>query len=412
MEELLAKWKRKLRPHPGVRRKGEAMAAAVQKRLKAAGLSADCVLGGSVAKGTHLRDAADVDLFVRFSPTYESGALSNLLEPALAPFRPERLHGSRDYFSFERGGLTFEAVPVLRIAKAEEAKNVTDASLLHVAWTTARLRIRPELADEIRLAKQFCKAARLYGAESYIAGFSGHILDILAFAHGSFLRLLEQAARWESRAIIDIEGHHVDPLAALNVAKIVSPLIVVDPIQPDRNAAAAVSKEKYLLFKEKAAAFLARPSDEFFVLKPIREAELRARFSQSMLLLVRVQTLPQKRDVAGSKILKVFSHLRDELARHEFLVLDAGWQLEPKPLLYFALTRETLPATMLRVGPPIGAARHAAAFRDKHNRARVEKGRLVASIRRTYRTPDLLVRDLLNAPYVKERVKKASLRTR
>ncbi len=412
MEALLKRWRARLMPRPAVKAKALLMAQALQDRLKAAGLAADCLLGGSVAKGTHLRDDADVDLFVRFSQKYPTDSLPDLLEPVLSSFAPQRLHGSRDYFQFEHGSLTYEVVPVLRITGQGQAKNVTDMSPLHVVWTVDHLKARPELADEIRLAKQFCKAAHLYGAESYIAGFSGHILDILTVAHGSFLHLLEAAAQWQDRAIIDIEGHHIDPLTALNAAKIVSPLIVVYPIQPDRNAAAAVSREKFGAFKEKAATFLAHPADDFFTLAPISEAKVARRFKHSLLLFVRVVALPQKRDVAGSKILKVFNHVRSQLVHHGFTLLDTGWQLEPRPLLFFALKRERLPATTQRVGPPGRAAAHAEAFRKKHRAATVEGGRLVARVPRLYRTADHLVKDLLCAPYVRERVQKAALSTR
>ena len=61
----------------------------------------------------------------------------------------------------------------------------------------------------------------------------------------------------------------------LNKSKTQSPLIIVDPVQPDRNAAAAVSREKFEIFKKKAREFISKPEVEFFQVKKIDIKELK-----------------------------------------------------------------------------------------------------------------------------------------
>src|SRR3990167_7967472 len=51
---------------------------------------------------------------------------------------------------------------------AKEAKNMTDVSLLHVGWVKKRL--NKKLADQVRLAKKFFRAQKVYGAETFIRG--------------------------------------------------------------------------------------------------------------------------------------------------------------------------------------------------------------------------------------------------
>jgi tRNA nucleotidyltransferase (CCA-adding enzyme) len=257
MEELLKKTIKRIRPvkMPEV--------DSTIKKINSVLKNARCVAGGSLAKKTNLRNDFDIDLFARFDYSLRKKDLSNLLEKALKKVfkKVERVHGSRDYFQV-KNKITFEIVPVLNIKSYKKAENVTDMSPFHVEYVNKKL--NSKLRNEIRLAKQFCKSIRVYGAESYIQGFSGHVLDLLILYYGSFVQLLEQASVWGNRVIIDVDKKLKDPMKELNESKTVSPLIVVDPIQPDRNAAAALSQEKFELFKKKSREFLQKPSEKYF----------------------------------------------------------------------------------------------------------------------------------------------------
>ena len=222
-----------------------------------AGEGREVVAGGSTSKGTNLAGNFDVDIFVRFK---EDGQLDDMLEALVKELNVdyERIHGSRDYFTFTYKGFFFEIVPVKYVTRAEDAENVTDMSPLHVFW--AKEKLNENLRSDIRLAKQFCKASGTYGAESYINGISGHVLDILIIHYNGFENLLKAASTWEGKTIIDPEHKHDDALAALNEAKTHSPLIVIDPVDPSRNAAAALGEEKYDTFIDVAKHYLAAPS--------------------------------------------------------------------------------------------------------------------------------------------------------
>src|SRR3990167_5619623 len=122
-----------------------------QKSIKA-------ILGGSGAKGTWLK-SFDADIFVLFDYGKfkdKSSELSDVLERILRKRFKNiiRLHGSRDYFQIRQGNFTFEIVPILKIQKAEQAKNITDVSPLHSRWVLKH----KKLAGEMRLAKQIGRA--------------------------------------------------------------------------------------------------------------------------------------------------------------------------------------------------------------------------------------------------------------
>ncbi len=249
--ELLKQVIGELRPKKDVVNKCIIVLDSINSEIKKKKIKAMAVLGGSIAKGTFLKDDYDCDIFVKFNLSYKKKDISNLLEKILKTFpRVNRIHGSRDYFNFKSNGINFEIVPVLNIKKAEQEINITDCSPLHVKWVKDNLDKNPKLSDEIRLTKAFCKACNVYGAESYLRGFSGHVLDILTIYYNGFIPLLENAVKWKEKEVIDFNNYHKgSALERLNKSKL-SSLIVIDPIQPERNAAAVLSKENFLLFKK------------------------------------------------------------------------------------------------------------------------------------------------------------------
>ena len=150
----------------------------LEKELKKQRIKAGMFVGGSFAKGTIVKqDEYDIDIFVRFEKKGDIGDILGRIINKIckeAELKCEKVHGSRDYYKiFITKGIVFEIIPVLSIKKPADAENVTDLSYFHVNYVR-RKAVR--LGNEIRLAKQFCHAQGVYGAESYIQGFSGYAL--------------------------------------------------------------------------------------------------------------------------------------------------------------------------------------------------------------------------------------------
>ena len=226
---------------------------------------------GSFRKQTQLKNFFDIDVFVQFDYKHyvsKEREISNILEKRLKKtFKNlKRVHGSRDYFQTNQDRYVFEIIPILEIKSHEKAKNITDISPLHTKWVAKNSK---NITSEIKLTKTFLKAQNIYGADSYIKGFSGYACEILTIHYGSFLKLLKATKKWKAQQIIDNEKHYrrKDPLLYLNKSKTRSPLVLIDPVQPNRNATAALNKRSYNLFRKKAAGFLLNPSTSFFVQK-------------------------------------------------------------------------------------------------------------------------------------------------
>lgn len=393
-----------LRPSKDISKKADISIKKINNEIKKQKIKAVCVKGGSIAKNTHLKDDHDCDLFVKFDISYKDENISKLLEKILKKFRVNLIHGSRDYFQLKSEGITYEIIPVLNIKKAEDAENVTDFSPLHVNW----VKKSPRMLDEIRLSKAFCKAQDIYGAESYIKGFSGHVLDILTIYHRGFVKLLKASQKWKEKEVIDFYNFHKGKaLKNLNISKTHSPLIVIDPIEPYRNAAAALDKEKFHVFKKKAKEFLNKPSKEFFKRKKFSLAEIKKKAKNDKLVVLKITALPGKEDIVGSKLLKCLEFIEKQFKLNDFKVKLSGWDWDKKKkaLFYFVIEKELLPGKKLRIGPPLKNKKHSKMFKRKHKNCFVKKGRLYAQIKREFRDGEKFIKYLIKQDYIKERVK-------
>lgn len=378
---------------------------------------AKAVLGGSGAKGTWLPGAHDADVFVQFDyKKFYAKDISFILERHLRKnFRGvERLHGSRDYFQIEQEGFIFEIVPILKINKSSDAGNITDVSMLHAKWVKKKIDAKPVLADQIRLMKLFCKANKVYGAESYINGFSGYVCEILIIYYGSFKKLVNSATKWTPKVVIDIEKHYKnknDVLFNLNNSKLVSPLVVVDPVQEDRNAAAALSQEMFDDFINVCKKFHKNPTLKAFERKKVTLESLKKKAGKRKLVVIKVKSNEGKEDVVGCKLLKVFEFISKGLSEHEFKVADSGWDFDKdsKSIMWWILPNKKLRPTKVIAGPPKEMEDHVKDFKKKYSKIYFSKGNAMAKVKREYREPDKLVKDLIKEKYVKEKVQDVEL---
>jgi tRNA nucleotidyltransferase (CCA-adding enzyme) len=377
----------------------------IQKGFDKLKVKVEAVLGGSVAKGTFLKNY-DMDIFVRFYNNPSSDMLERVLKKEFK--KVDRLHGSRDYFQIVHAGKRYEVVPVLKIKKSEQAENVTDVSMLHVAWVNKHLK-NP---GEVKLAKLFCKAQKVYGAESYINGFSGYLLEILVVNYGSFDKLINAAAKWKPRLVIDAAKHyknHDEVFKSLNASKLVSPIIVIDPVQKSRNAAAAVNAETFNKLVESAKRYARRPSIRFFIKKRFSLEELRKKAKNAEIVALKVEPVKGKEDVVYTKLLKAYEFLKANIEKKDFNIIKSEFEVD-ESIFWFIVNPKELPAQMTVVGPKKDVRpEFIRDFKKKYKKIKLEKGRYTAVAKRKYLTPMQLVKDLIRHEYFKERVRRVCI---
>jgi tRNA nucleotidyltransferase (CCA-adding enzyme) len=249
------------------------------------------------------------------------------------------------------------------------------------------------------------KANHVYGAESHINGFSGHVVDLLVLAYGSFQDVLQATEEWQPKTIIDVEEHHDTPMLTLNESKTHGPLIVVDPIQPDRNAAAAVNQESYDAFKDAAKAFLKTPSEGAFHIPTLDERFEGAQVNDDdyTTIQVNVDFDDDRHDVSGSRLQKINDHLDRRLN-------DANFHVETSFIHHdntsaIILTATTTPTTEDNViqGPPLDQENHVERFKAAHDVVEEHMGRVIAHEPNQYETVSEALTDIFEDDYVTSR---------
>jgi tRNA nucleotidyltransferase (CCA-adding enzyme) len=380
------------------------------KKLNTGLKNAKAVLYGSGAKGTWLKGGFDADVFVKYDYkkySDKSETLSDLLEKQLKKkFKNfERLHGSRDYFRIEQEKFMFEIIPILDIKKSVQAKNITDISPLHASWVKSK--VNNKLVDEIRLVKKFCKAQKVYGAESYIRGFSGYVTEILTINYGGFDKLLRAATKWKEKQVVDIKKYHKNALMDLNKSKTVSPLIVVDPVDKERNAAASLTLEKFEYFKKVCADYIKKPSVEFFEEKEITEEDIKKKAGKNKLVLAYATPVNGKDDVVGAKLLKAYEYMAEKLSDYEFKIYNKGWtwDKEKKAIYWFVVDNKDLDVYEKRIGPSLEMKMHVEKFKQKHGKTFEEKGRICANVKREYVKAEEFLKELVKEEWFKNNTK-------
>jgi len=343
----------------------------LKKKIKIKKINADIFIGGSIAKNTLVKkDKYDIDIFVRFDKKYKDNEISSILGKILGG-SAKRIHGSRDYYNSVKNEIIIEIIPVIKIKSPKEALNVTDLSYFHVNYIVDKLKKNKKLADEIMLAKSFCFAMDVYGAESYINGFSGYALELLICHYGSFLKFVKEVAESTEfeKIIIDDAGFYKkkeNVLIEVNEAKIQNPIILIDPTFKDRNALASLSYETYSKFKKACSDFLKHPNSEFFIKKNLF-SELNKKYGKE-LKIITVKTNKQKGDIAGTKSRKFSSFFIREV-RKEFNVKVAEFDYDDvKNIAYVYLVVDKKPSETIK-GPPIINIRGLTAFKKAHANA-------------------------------------------
>lgn len=343
-------------------------------------INAEVFIGGSFAKKTLIKkDPYDIDIFIRFDKKYKNEVLSDLTEKIIVGIRNTRIHGSRDYFKIKTGeNLFLEVVPVKRIKNSREAENITDLSYSHVNYIKRKIRSE-KLLDEIRLAKAFCYANNSYGAESYVGGFSGYALELLIYYYGSFIKFINAMANVKDKQIIDIEKHHKNKdriLMDLNEAKLKSPIVLIDPTYKQRNVLAALSEETFRNFQNVCRNFLKKPIKEFFIPKivDIKKIKLNANKRGLEFILLKIITDKQEGDVAGSKLLKFYKHLNNEILKF-FEVKAKGFEYQGKKSARAFFVGKKKP-WILVTGPSINDKENLKRFKNKHKYCFIKNNRI------------------------------------
>jgi len=241
------------------------------------GYDVEPIVVGSTSKGTDLSGDKDLDIFLQFpAETTRQQLEEEGLSIGKETFHKLDVEYEIDYSEhpYTKGVYKGYEVELVPCYSEEGIKSSVDRTPLHTEYVKEKIRENTGLGQEIRLLKKFMKGVNIYGAEEKIRGFSGYLVEILTIHYGGFRKTLKASANWSIGEVIDPESQW-DNIHSLKYYFPDAPLIVVDPVDKDRNVAAAVSMQKMSEYMVAAREFLEDPDKKYFYppQKPVRDKQ-------------------------------------------------------------------------------------------------------------------------------------------
>ncbi len=356
----------------------------IGKKIKNLKINAEIFVGGSFSKNTLIKkDVYDIDVFIRFEK--KSKEISEITKKIIRGIKNQIIvHGSRDYFKIKVSPIAYiELIPVIKINNPKDAENITDLSYSHVNYINKKIKKNKRILEDIMLAKAFCYANNCYGAESYISGFSGYGLELLVYHYGGFLRFIKEMVKiGKEKLVIDIEKQYKnkqDVFMNLNSSKLHSPIILIDPTYKQRNVLAALSEESFERFKKVCAKFLRNPNPGFFEPKKtdIEKIKKYSKDRKYEFSIMRIETDRQEGDIAGSKLLKFYKHIKNEIEKY-FEIKKTGFEYSGKKTAncFFVVKGKK---EIIVSGPETKDKENVKSFKKIHKKTFVKKDRVYAS---------------------------------
>jgi len=361
------------------------------------------ILVGSAARGTWISNEHDLDIFISFpedtpEQDLKTVGLNIARQVAADADNSEERYAEHPYVHAVFGDFEVDLVPCFRVGSAAQIKSAVDRTPFHNLFILDRIK---GLEDEVLLLKQFMKGAGVYGSDLRTGGFSGYLAELLVIHYGSFMKVLQAADGWKSGIIIDIIEHgnkqHNDPL------------VVVDPTDPARNVAAALTLDRFAGFIDRARQYLDSPAIEQFLhnpAAPLSDTEFKnitARRGTDLLAVV-FDKPDVVDDVLYPQLFMLHNSITDLLSRNGFIVLNCDvWAGDGEAAVMLEMEVSCLPPVKKHAGPPVWERSHAGNFKQKYlqnkglSKVYIENGRYVVDVPRPYTGPvELIKSELLN----------------
>jgi tRNA nucleotidyltransferase (CCA-adding enzyme) len=398
-EEVLAEIKPTPAEKERVRQVAQELMESLREEARKRRIPAEPVLVGSVAKDTYLK-RPEIDVFVAFPRDTPREDLERWgLELGEVLEDPQRRYAEHPYTRGVFQGYDADVVPCYRLEEPSERMTAVDRTPFHLRYV--REMLKEDQKDEVRLLKRFMKGVGVYGAEARVQGFSGYLCELLILRYGTFRDVLRAAKAWRPPVRLRLEAEARREFE--------EPLVFVDPVDGERNAASAVSLESLSTFIYAAREYLRNPDRVFFFPEEPRPRkaedliqDMKRRGSAFLAVVSRIPDLPE--DVLYPQLRKAEQATATLLEDHDFRVFRSrSYIAKGEWLLLVEMEVHRLPDVRKHLGPPPWL-KNADSFTEKWRASEdrvagpyVEDGRLVVEIRRRDVDAARLVRDKISA---------------
>jgi tRNA nucleotidyltransferase (CCA-adding enzyme) len=259
--------------------------------------------GSTGIKQTQLRNDFDIDLFIgldyqHYRPKYKGLSKNKLKKiskkdflelctrwiiPSLNSeefYNPRLLYAEHPYVTvdYSLGEIKIKIDIVLYFdLELDEIKThgpitAVDRSPWHGRFIRGNL--SNDQKNDVRLLKQFFKANHSYGDKSSVGkvGFIGYSAELLIYYHDNLRNVFNNFHSLKSKPL-DFYKREASDLQKIQHFQN-DYLIIVDPIDKNRNVGSAISEQAYNYCNYRINQFLKNPDKTFFKIEPIKRTKL------------------------------------------------------------------------------------------------------------------------------------------
>lgn len=294
--------------------------------------------GGSYPKDTWLPGGSDVDIFIKFDPSVPEDRFADVAQEigfaSLERYGPYARFSEHPYVEASMDGTKINVVPCYLVSPGSW-KSSADRTQFHTEFM--RKNLSEPMRGSVRLLKQFLLNNGIYGAEISQQGFSGYVAEVLVWNFGSFEGVVRSVAGAARGQVIGTAAKEFDTLVT-----------IMDPVDPRRNLAAAISDENIGRFILLCRAFLKKPAVSFFRSQKIRAATELAKNC----VVVRFGYEPRGPDVIWGQLKRAAHAMAARLESGGFEVIRSGAHVDGRAAhLVFLLGSTRISEYCINRGP-------------------------------------------------------------
>ncbi|MGV9203386.1 MAG: hypothetical protein ACOC44_05115 [Promethearchaeia archaeon] len=247
--------------------------------------------------------------------------------------------------------------------------------------------------DEVRLLKQFFKACYSYGDKSAVGrvGFIGYSAELLIYHFEDIITVFQHFGQLQTTAL-DYFGRDSSKLK--NKKRFQNDyLIIVDPVDKNRNVASAISERAYNYCNKQIKEFLKDPEESYFQIEPLspinKDAENIDHFFivelQNTDLEYHYTVNRDKLYSLGDYIINIGEKEFTHEERFGTIIFELYFDLEKNEYsLAFYCAHPTISQTYIRRGPSTKNSHHAKKFMKKNPNTFEKNGYLWTETERKY----------------------------
>jgi len=362
----------------------------VQKQISSYPQITGIEIVGSFAKGTWLPDKADVDIFIKFQTSVSEKEFSEFGKKigfaALKDYKPYVRYAQHPFVEAEIKGTKVNLVPCYDVQEGGW-KSAADRSPFHTRFMINSL--TAQMKSEVRLLKAFLRANDIYGAEIARQGLSGYVAEVLVLNFGSFAGVIKAISELKQGQIIGKAIKEFD-----------TAVVIMDPIDSNRNLGAAISTESVGKFVLASRAFLKKPSVSFF--KPKKKPQRKPNDLRKNVLVLSFRYKQRSPDIIWGQLKRAATSIATQIEEEGFSVLrkTAIISEDANAVLLFLLQSTKLEQNLFRVGPDFYTVEHVEKFISSNKKKSVtmwlnEQGKVCSIQKRPQTDVMLFLKDLI-----------------